>query len=467
MLLMSLSSGAAVTQTKYQLVYNTTTCRYDVYLVVLAGSATAGNERKTYTAQVSLVVPVGTSIGAITGNYPRQSFNGGNTLGSPLAWGIQNYQLGSAAYGLNGFEVYSLTVPTSQSFYPALSSSTNSPLLLFSIELGSTSCGSGIRLWENNYIQAGPGAPLSPAAADPTSAQFNNKDFNNGHDFYDATASAPAQTYSGNVAGSTTMDPPVISAFAVTSTSTTVSGTVTASSGACASALGNTYAWTGPGAYSTSGTTVAGVVNTFTRPAFVAGIYTVTVTNTNGCTATRSASVGVALPIKLTYFKGAAQKCAAQLNWQVGAGEKDFQRFEVQYSADGSRFATVGQVDRNAYNDNYSFSYTQASGKGYYRLKILDLSGKVSYSPTIDVTTDCDGPAITIAPNPTTGIATVSGIEAGDQVKVTDMLGNVIANYISGGARATIDLEIFPAGTYSVIISRDTEVIKAEKITKM
>jgi hypothetical protein len=51
-------------------------------------------------------------------------------------------------------------------------------------------------------------------------------------------------------------------------------------------------------------------------------------------------------------------------------------------------------------------------------------------------------------------------------VKVTDMLGNTVANYISGGSKATVDLTIFPPGVYSVIISRNAEIIKAEKLTK-
>jgi hypothetical protein len=109
----------------------------------------------------------------------------------------------------------------------------------------------------------------------------------------------------------------------------------------------------------------------------------------------------------------------------------------------------------------------QPSGKGYYRLKIIDLSGKASYSDIVSVATSCDAPEITIAPNPTTTVSTVSGIEAGDQVKVTDVLGNVIANYVSGGAKATIDLGMYPPAVYNVIITRGTNIIKTDKITKM
>jgi len=460
---------AAVTQTKYRLEYNPTTCRYDVKMIIVAGSATSGQERKTYTAQVSIVVPTtgvsNFSNPAITSNEPETNFTGdaGVTLDGPGSanWSVSNIQIGSPVYGLNGYKVYAFTAPTSTTFYPNLAA--GDTILLFSLNIATTNCGAGIRLWENNLIQAGPGAPFNPAGGDPTSTQFNNKDFNNGHDFYSSTLAASAQTYSGNASGTTTKPAPIISAFNLTRNSTTINGTTTATPGSACASSTLTYAISGPLSF---------LVNTssFTINPTIAGnygTYTVTVTNSLGCTATQSASVAIALPVKLISFAGSSDRCAARLAWEIGAGEKEFQRFEVQYSGDGARFATVGSIDRNEYNNVYSFSYTQPSGKGYYRLKILDLGGKPSYSQIIDVTTDCSGPAITIAPNPTSGVATVSGIEAADQVKVTDMLGNVIANYVSGGNKATIDLEAFPAGNYNIIISRNTDVIKTEKITKL
>lgn len=474
---------AQLTGGKYSIVYNNSTCLYDVFLIPDGGTATTTATRIPRTSRISLVLPHGSTIGVTypspfppfftfvsqVPNEPKSTTNTIPGVGpAPVPWTQNDYYgpaLANGAAGLPGYDVVAFDAPTNNVTYPSISST--SPILLFSLPItlpsGVNRCNLAVRLWNNNVIQG-----TAVSGGDPSSANIGNlTQYNNSFKIGDDNNGGQTEKYTGNVSGSATLPPPVLSAFALTRAGAVINGTVTATQpGSCATI--SSYAWTGPNSFSTSGTTV-GSVNTFSRtttsPADY-GTYTVTVTNSNGCTATASASVGVPLPVKLLSFKGAGQGCQAQLAWEIGAGERGFQRFDVQYSADGRNFAVVGQVERNPYNDKYSFSYTQASGKGYYRLKIIDLGGKATYSEVAAVSTVCDNVMITIAPNPTATTTTVSGIEAGDQVKVTDMLGNVVANYVSGGSRATVDLEVFAPGVYSIIISRNTEILKAEKIIK-
>lgn len=489
---------AAVTQTKFKLKYNTTSCRYEVWIFIEAGSAsyaTASSEINAYPGLVTIVtdssipnsaVPVGPAgyngtSPKIHSYYPQSSQDGGQTLDGPgiVNWQINtgNIQKGSALFGLNGYKAWAFSAPTSGAYWPTLSPGDS--FLLFDLILPAVNCGRAVRLWENNQIQAGPGAgTFTSPPADPPSSQWNGKDFNNGYNFQNASSNSVAQTYAGNRAGVTSLPLPTINSLtnpdSLTPSNITLNFSISFPNFGVSTAVGagscatlSSYTWTGPGGFSTTNA-LSGATGTasFLRAILAANVgpYTLRVTNSNGCASFAQAIV--ILPVKLTSFTGRAKGCSAELSWQLPVAQRDVQSYEVQYSADGIRFTTVGQMDRNLYNETYVYNYTQATGKGYYRLKEVDLGGKSSYSEVVSVTTSCDNGLITISPNPTSSVSTVSGIETGDQVKVTDMLGNTVANYISGGNKATIDLSIFPSGIYSVIISRNAETIKTEKITK-
>lgn len=473
-LVVILPSRAQLTGGRYKIQYNASTCRYDIFLVPGGGTfvATDTLKRLTRTSRLSVVVPSGSSIDFQYPNQPRFR----NTAGTASAWqnnGVSdNFTIGTTAY-----EVYPFDVNVTNTWYSAISNT--NPILLFSLDItlpAGNVCGAGVRLWRNNVIQgvgqggasSSTGCGGSSALVDPCSAAMPAlANYNNSFKIGDNSVGGLTEKYTG-ISGTNvvTLPPPTITPFTLGISGGNITTSSAIASGSCATL--QSYTWTGPNAYSATTNTVASSATASLSRAVSAanlGTYTLSVTNSNGCTA--SASNVIALPIKLLSFSGSANKCAAQLSWQIVHGEKDFQGFDVQYSGDGARFGTVGHLDRSAYNDSYGYSYIQASGKGFYRLQITDLSGKVTYSETVVVTTDCDNPEITIAPNPTQALSTVSGIEAGDQVKVTDMLGNVIANYISGGSRATIDLGIFPSGVYSVMISRGTDMLKTAKITKL
>jgi len=450
--LSSLTSNAAVTGTKFYIHYNASNCNYEAHMIVTAGSAAAG--ANAGAVQFTIVVPHGTTVTKVADNEPHIT---SGSLG-PQVWNFPQSRVNAPAIS-PGNDYISATLSLSPAAaYPALA--VNTDLILFKFTANTTTCGNGIRMWNNNS-EDGNADPLG--SPDPFSFQsgMQGGDFNNSF-----TVSSPNETYTGRaLLGTTTWPSPVFVTKSKVVTPPfngpggTIVGSVTYTAGACATPLALTYSWTGPNSFSSSS-------SSWIRPNVTAnyGTYNVVVTNSNGCTATTDLSVPLA--IKIISFHGNANKCVAQLNWQIAPGERDLQYFEVQYSSDGSRFVGVGQLERNDYNDTYTYNYTQPSGKGYYRLKIIDLQGKATYSETVPVSTTCDNGDIIIAPNPTSSLSTVSGIEAGDQVKVTDVLGNVIANYISGGTNATVDLGIYPAGIYSVIVSRNGDVLKAAKLTK-
>lgn len=174
----------------------------------------------------------------------------------------------------------------------------------------------------------------------------------------------------------------------------------------------------------------------------------------------------VALSVNLKAFTAKAQGCLALLNWELSSGEKaEGTTFEIQHSTNGKEFTTVGRA-QGAATTNYSYTHRQAAGKSYYRLRMTDASGETTFSHIVPVTTDCNTAAIYIAPNPAATVTTVYGLTEGDEIKVTDMVGKVVAQQKATGATADLAIGHLAPAVYHVIISRQHEVIKADKITK-
>jgi hypothetical protein len=466
------SQAAQVSSVRFLMRYDSVFCRYDVLMYLETGNIQAGGDQGANTNQITIVVPTGSNVGGngglffipatVTSNEPKfGALNGLTnvvTRGAiPAPWANPNRLVAPAA--LPSSDVYSFVVSPSSAWWPAANQ--GDTILLFSLTIvppGPPSCGQGIRIWNNNVIK---GSSVSGGDPSSSASGFGGSDYNNGIYIGNNTN----QIFNGafNPTDMSEAKPVVTDTVIVTGigASRVINGTSSAPNGSCYTI--SSYAWTGPNSFSAS-------TQNFTRSGGNSanyGVYTVTVTNSLGCSTARSVNILPVLPVHLLRFEGSAQGCMARLTWEVAPGQLDLNDVEVQYSPDGSRFETIGHLERNPDgSDLYSYSYPQAAGKGYYRLMIIEHSGATEYSKTVSVTTACASAPITIAPNPTRGQAVVSGIEAGDQVKVSDVLGNVIANYISAGSAATIDLAIYPAGIYSVIISRNNQILKTDKITK-
>ncbi len=456
------SQAAQVSNVRFLIRYNGTTCKYDVLMYLETGNINTPGVNVSFQAvgtnQLSLVVPTGSSVGGNTGGtgtvttIPNEPRTGGTVSsgvysgGSPLSWAQTNRVLAPGA--MSGSDIYAFVANPSGAYWPQASQ--GDTILLFSLTIvtPTANCGQGIRIWNNNQIK---GSPVSGGDPASSATGFSGNDYNNG-----ILIGSAIPLFNGTGTPNLDQAKPTVTAN-VTANATSIFGTSSASTSSCYTITG--YSWTGPNSYTAS-------TQNFTRTPSSGnlGNYVVTVTNSLGCTAT--ASKTIVLPVHLLSFNGNTEGCNAHLTWEVAAGQLDLEAFDVQYSSDGSHFETIGHLERNPNSDLYTFSYGQAPGKGFYRLMIIERSGVTEYTKTISVTTDCAAAPITIAPNPTQGRTVVSGISAGDQIKVTDVLGNVIANYISSGNTAVVDLAIYPAGIYSVLVSRNNQILKTDKVSK-
>lgn len=143
------------------------------------------------------------------------------------------------------------------------------------------------------------------------------------------------------------------------------------------------------------------------------------------------------MPVTLVSFSGdKSADYQTTLKW-ITADERDFDRFEVQRSADAKSFETIGIVAGAAGNSaltSYEFTDNEAKGALYYRLKMIDTDKTFTYSKVIYIrNAGSEGNAQTIAgpfyPNPSPGAAEIDlyAVETGNWViTIMDKTGKPI-----------------------------------------
>jgi trimeric autotransporter adhesin len=100
----------------------------------------------------------------------------------------------------------------------------------------------------------------------------------------------------------------------------------------------------------------------------------------------RIINCGTVLPTNFISFTGtltASNKVSLQ--WLVN-GEKDIVQYAVEYSADGSRFTTAGNIKAQQNPLQAMYDYTDAGNAllpAYYRIKMMNAAGLYRYSKTI------------------------------------------------------------------------------------
>jgi hypothetical protein len=111
------------------------------------------------------------------------------------------------------------------------------------------------------------------------------------------------------------------------------------------------------------------------------------------------------LPMTFGNIKGYAKNRGVQIDWSV-FNEYNVDHYEIERSVkDGQQFTTVGQMaarNTDAQSDYEWLDATPINGKNFYRIKTVDLDGKISYSIILRVNLDQSGKGILIYPNPAT-----------------------------------------------------------------
>ena len=171
------------------------------------------------------------------------------------------------------------------------------------------------------------------------------------------------------------------------------------------------------------------------------------------------------LPIKLETFSAAKiSTTRSTVKWELSDICSKDANFVVEKSMDSRQFSPMTQVPGSETSKIYSINDNQL-GKGitYYRLKMTDYDGTVTYSQIAALINDDHGLVITgLAPNPVHTIAVMTVTAAHhDKINFTvyDAAGKIMkqwhSNVNDGINKVPVDFSNLPGGVYQVIATSD------------
>lgn len=170
------------------------------------------------------------------------------------------------------------------------------------------------------------------------------------------------------------------------------------------------------------------------------------------------------LPLHLLNFSGTLNNDIVYLKWEAEQ-ETGFSHYNVQRSIDGNNFITIGMVNGAGNNTRNEYTYydngliNQAAKKVFYRLQMMDLDGKFTYSKIICFDKEQTNGTITVFPNPASHSINISfeQYKKGNMtIHITGIGGNTIktmTHYTAEGKTSlSIEVSTLPAGTYMLSV---------------
>lgn len=199
-----------------------------------------------------------------------------------------------------------------------------------------------------------------------------------------------------------------------------------------------------------------------------------TITTQNGIY-TFGFGVAGSLPIRLLTFDARKLSSnAAQVNWTISSNS-NADKFEVLKSTDGNNFNTAGNII--AIDRQFTYGFTDqdlAVGTTYYRLKMTDKDGKVSYSQIVAVLNGAKGILMTsLIPTVVSSTATlnISSSEKGTmQLVITDMHGRIVKQQIAaintGNQQVILNMQNLAGGAYQVTGYMNNNLVRTIRFVK-
>jgi hypothetical protein len=226
-----------------------------------------------------------------------------------------------------------------------------------------------------------------------------------------------------------------------------------------------------------AGTSVGDFDLAGTPIALVAVDYDLQTRNTTAPYMGADENVGSPLPVELMWFSGKVNGKNAQLSWAT-ASEVNTNYFVVEYAIDGKNFSTANTVKANGnsavkveYNNQHLNAFDIANTL-YYRLKIVDLNGDVSYSKTIKLSiAELTNASATAYPNPFINEVVVDVPTIGDtkaKVTITNLQGVELMRQetqFENGKTKLVGLDGLSSGIYLITVESN-EFKQTLKIVK-
>ena len=170
-----------------------------------------------------------------------------------------------------------------------------------------------------------------------------------------------------------------------------------------------------------------------------------------------------ALPITITSVTAAAKGIDNRVQWTV-ANESGIKEYEIEKSADGNQFNQIQVVKAvNSVKGNYEVTDKNVnSGTNYYRIKIVSVDGKETYTQVVKVINRKQQGTISVYPNPING--DVIHLQLNNQpsgiykIKLYNSAGQVLISknisHSEGSSEEDIKCDNLPKGIYQLKIMK-------------
>ncbi len=174
------------------------------------------------------------------------------------------------------------------------------------------------------------------------------------------------------------------------------------------------------------------------------------------------------LPVTFESFTVAPSNNGNQLKWVIGT-QDNVSHYEVEYSTDGINFSSVASVQPKAGTTHLTYDFTHKmsnSVKGYYRIKVIDMDGAITYSQVEEVKAVTGIVKIAAYPNPTTGqfkIRIPSQLNGTVEMSIYDDIGRLVLAdrvQVSGTMEVPMDITRLASGNYQIIcVNRSVQYV--------
>jgi hypothetical protein len=169
------------------------------------------------------------------------------------------------------------------------------------------------------------------------------------------------------------------------------------------------------------------------------------------------------LPIKLEYIRGQRNANNNALNWKLTCTSASI-TMQIERAADTRNFSSIGSITATQARCDQPFDFTDVSplpGYNYYRLKMIDADGKVTYSPVVLINAGKKAFAVVgIYPSVVSGQASLSlstGNATEIETRITDMAGRILQRNLNsipaGSSLLNVDCSKLAAGYYNITVT--------------
>jgi len=167
------------------------------------------------------------------------------------------------------------------------------------------------------------------------------------------------------------------------------------------------------------------------------------------------------LPVTLISFTATGNNKSVDFKWQV-ENEINLLQYNIEYSTDGNTFGTIGQVKAADLHTYYYSCSSLSSVQGYYRLKMIDIDGAVTYSNIVEINIT-EQQRIKIYPNPAKdniNIYTGENVKT-SHINIIDATGRVIKELNTNNHQTSVKSSQFANGLYIVQLIENDKVIQS------